>query len=546
MARPTLWSRQLVDRYRREGYWTGDTVASTCDAQAIQRPDAQALTDLTRTMTWSQVKARTDGLAGHLVNIALERGAVVASWLPNSIEHYLLRLACEKAGLVWLPIPSRARAHELLPLLGKSAAALIVVAESGRRDHPDEVEALRTRLPALRHLLLAGGRRAGMSSLEDVLAGQSGGVRPATLEHRRLRWDERCFLLPTSGSTGIPKLCEYLVAGTIARGRAQVDLFGISDQDVILAAVQGLGPSLIPLLAAPLAGAEVVVVDHPSPEVLTRVISEHRVSIVCAVPPIYRDLNECMTASRSRLESVRIWYSTGMAMPPELAADFEQNTGGVVISGYGGIDLGCWASPEPEDPQAVRWFTVGKPRGGSEISLVADSAHAAGEGVIEARGPSSTFGYFDDPEATARAWTADGWFRTDDVGAFDELGNLIIVGRMQDVINRGGDKVFPPEVEHLLEEHPHIARAAVVAFPDWKLGERVCAFIVPRGDQELCLEQVRAYLESRQIASYKWPERLEMVRELPQTSGGKLARHVLRAELQRRVSGWSGEEAIHV
>lgn len=544
MGKPTLWFPQLVDRYRREGYWTEDTFVSICDLQAAQRPDAPALTDQSRTVTWSEVKAWTDRLAAHLVGTGLQRGAVVASWLPNSSEHYLVRLACEKAGLVWVPIPLRARAHELLPILNQSAAALIVVAESDRRDHPGEIEALRPQLPALRRLLLVGGRRADMLSVGDVLADQSGTVRPAALERRRLRWDQRCFLLPTSGSTGTPKLCEYVMAGTVARGKAQIALFGISARDVILATVQGFGPSLTPLLAAPVAGAQVVLVDHPTTEVLTRVIAEHGVTIVCAAPPIYRDLSACLETSRSKLESVRIWYSTGMPMPPELAVEIEQNTSGVVISGYGGVDLGCWTSPAPEDPQGVRWFTVGRPRGGSEIRLVPNTGHADAEGLIEGRGPSSACGYYGDPEATASAWTADGWLRTNDVGDFDELGNLTIVGRLQDVINRGGDKVFPHEVEQLLEQHPQIARVAIVPFPDQRLGERVCAFIVPSGDEEPRLEQIKGYLESRQIASYKWPERLEVVRELPLTSGGKLAREVLRADLQRRMNALLDEEAL--
>jgi len=545
MAKPTLWFPHLVERYRGEGYWTKDTFASMCDLRAAQRPNAPALSDLTRTVTWSEVKSWTDGLAARMVGSGLERGKVAASWMPNSIEHYLVRLACEKAGLVWLPIPLRARAHELLPILKQSAAALVVVAESEGRDHPGEIEALRPQLPALQHLLLVGGRRAGASGVEDVLADQSGTVRPGELARRHLRWDERCFLLPTSGSTGTPKLSEYVMAGTVARGRAQVELFGITDEDVILATVQGLGPSLTPLLAAAFAGAEVVVVDHPNTEVLARALVERRVTIVCAVPPIYRDLSSCLETSRSKLQSVRIWYSTGMPMPPELAAQLEQETAGVVISGYGGVDLGCWTSPAPGDSQAVRWFTVGRPGGSSEIRLVPNTGHADAAGIVEGRGPSSACGYFGDPEATASAWTADGWFRTSDIGAFDELGNLTIVGRLQDIINRGGEKVFPHEVEELLEQHPQIACAAIVPFPDPRLGERVCAFVAPRGDEKPRLEQIRDYLKSRQIASYKWPERLEVVRELPMTSGGKVARQALRAYLQRRMNAVLDGEALH-
>jgi acyl-CoA synthetase (AMP-forming)/AMP-acid ligase II len=462
------------------------------------------------------------------MNLGLPRDAVVATWLPNWIEGYLLRYACERAGLIWLPVPRAARPHELGPILATAHAHAVVLAEAAHRDTWAELAQAGAKVPSLQHVVVARGQRGDALRLEDLASTPVAATERAMLLQRAIQPDEVVMLQPTSGSTGLPKLCEYLLAGAAARGRAQTDLFHLGQPDVLVAAVSGFGPSITPLLAGPVAGAEVVVLDHPSPDQLLDAVARRRATVVCGAPPVYRDLAPLLRHQPARADSVRIWYSTGMGMPVDLAEDLERLTRGITLSGYGGVDLGVWTAPTPEDPPEVRWRTVGRARAGTELRL--DEHHE-----VWGRGPSSTTGYFHDPEGTRRAWTADGWFRTGDTGLIDADGNLRIVGRLSDVINRGGHKVYPQEIEQLLEQHPSVARAALAPMPDERLGQRVCAYVVPVDGAALSLADVVDFLRQRSVASYKLPERLEVVAGLPLTSGGKLSRPELAEDLRAKL-----------
>lgn len=521
--RPTLWSEERAAAYRRSGHWSGDTFLDALRRHALERPAALAFADDRREVTWSEARDRVERLACALAG-AMPRDAVLATWVPNRIEHYLVRLACEAAGLVWLPIPYAARSAELCAILERAAAVGLVLAATERRDAWAELSPLIPSLPALAWRASVGaGHARDLPALEDLSAGATRSEVDA-LTGRRIRPGELAMLVPTSGSSGAAKLCEYAVDGAVARGRSQTALFGLGASDVIVATVQGFGPSITPLLAAPLAGAAVVVVERPGPDAVLAAIDRHRATVVCGVPTVYRDL---LSSLDGRAREVRIWYSTGTAMPADLATEVERRSAGVVVSGYGGVDLGCWTCPAPTDPPAVRRHSVGPPRGGTELRI--DTEAADGSGEILGRGPSSTWGYYGDPAATADAWTADGWFRTGDVGRLGADGDLVLVGRKVEVIDRGGHKVHPEEVERALETHPAVARAAVVPYPDERLGQRVRAYVVATDGTTPTLADLVGHLRERGLASYKLPERLEVVSSLPLGPGGKVARRELAA-----------------
>ena len=150
------------------------------------------------------------------------------------------------------------------------------------------------------------------------------------------------------------------------------------------------------------------------------------------------------------------------------------------------------------------------------------------EGHFEVFSPTMFEGYADHPEWTAAAYTPDGWFRTGDLGAIDESGYIRITGRVRDVINRGGEKIPVAEVEQLLSDHPAVGEIAIVAMPDPRLGERACAFVVLRRNSTLDFARMQHYLDACQVAKHYWPERLEIVDELPKTPSGKVQKYVLR------------------
>ena len=217
-------------------------------------------------------------------------------------------------------------------------------------------------------------------------------------------------------------------------------------------------------------------------------------------------------------------------MPAELAAKIEAETSGKILSGYGGMDFGGWTVPSLDDPPEIRHRTVGRPRGGTEIRLVDDQGGdvPAGEvGEIWGRGPCCALGYYKDEQSTQERWTTDGWFRTGDLGFKDRHGNLVMVGRKREIIRRGAQTIIPAELEQLLLGHPKIVKAAVIGLPDPVMEERVCACVLLRSGHSFLFDEMIGYLKQKGLAPYKWPERLEIVSDMP-LRGDKADKQALR------------------
>ena len=512
--------------------------AECWDRQARERGEQPALSDRHRALSWREASEMSLLLARGLLALGAEPGAVVACWLPNCVELYLLRVACERAGLIWLPIAASLREWELHNILGRAEPAVLVVPERFRdRDYVATARSLLSNLGRPPHLVVLGSTApaAGMS-MDEVARLGSGPSAPMLPEQPP---DDALVILPTSGGTGIPKFARFRVSAWLQRARAQVELLDLRENDVVAALSQGIGPSIIPLFAAPTVGAAVHLIDEFEPGLVLEILARIHPTIVCGVPPQIMSLLEHPRWSRAIVDRARIWYTTGTGFPPAAAARVEGSTAGIVLSGYGAVDFGGWTAPSPQDPPEVRLHTGGRARGDTELRLVDDAGHEvpAGEpGEIWGRGPCCATGYFRDEAATRDVWTPDGWFRTGDLGRYDAAGNLIIVGRKRDVIRRGGKSIQPGEIEALLSGHPKIYKAVVVGFPDPLLVERACAVVVPKPGEVVTLDDVTGYLRAQRIASFKLPERLELIADLP-LRGDKIDRMALRRTIEERVLG---------
>jgi len=508
---------------------TPTSFAAVWDRQARERGEQTALSDRRRSLSWIDASELSRLLARGLLSLGAGPGSVVACWLPNWVESYVLRIACERAGLIWLPIAARLREWELRQILERAEPSILIV--PGRFHHHDYAAAAQALLRNLRkppRLVVAGD---GATPLDEVVRPGSASSAPMLSD---LAPEDALVILPTSGSTGIPKFAQFRVSAWLLRAAAQAELLELRDGDVVVALSQGIGPSIIPLFAAPLAGAAAFLIDEFQPELVIETLARVRPTIVCGVPPQIITLLDHPRWSGAGIERVRIWYTTGAAFPPAAAARVERSTPGIVLCGYGGMDFGGWTVPSPDDSPEVRLHTVGRPRGGTEIHLVDDAGNdvAAGEaGEIWGRGPCCAIGYFRDEAASREAWTPGGWFRTGDLGRWDAAGNLIIVGRKKDRIRRGGMSIEPGEIEALLSGHPKIHKAAVVGFSDPLLGERACAFVVPKQGETITLGELDGYLRAHRIASFKIPERLEVVAELP-LRADKIDRAALRQTIE--------------
>jgi non-ribosomal peptide synthetase component E (peptide arylation enzyme) len=285
-----------------------------------------------------------------------------------------------------------------------------------------------------------------------------------------------------------------------------------------------------------MAGARAVLLDRWSGAEALGLIEREGVTFVPTAPAsIIAMLNEPGLA-RTDLSSLRVVITGGASCPIETIREFRQRMRGHLIELYGMLETGFHTYTRLTDnPEAVTG-TVGRPSSGLGLRLIdgegRDVAPGA-EGEIAAAGPSVHLGYYKNPVANAELFTADGWFRTGDLGQLDPTGNLRIVGRLKEMINRGGKKFFPREIEEILYTHPKILHAAIVGIPDRRLGERNCLCVIPRPGERVGLEEVVAFLRDG-VATYKLPEMLETFAELPFTPTGKVQRHVLVRQVLER------------
>ncbi|MBX3646213.1 MAG: acyl--CoA ligase [Rhodocyclaceae bacterium] len=491
-----------------------ETITAALARQARERPEALALIAGGVRLTWCEAKDWVDRAAGWLLALGLPRGAPILGWLPNSAEWYLVRWACEQAGLFWIPVPTSQGSRELSSILERVRPAVLLSPGRFReRDYAAECEVMCSAL-ALKPIRLL---------IQDSTILSLNG--PVSDEDTALRLDEMAHALATTGTEGIPKLAIYTLAAACERAHAQTRLLGLTANDTLLVLSAGTGPARAAWLAASVAGSCVVGIPVFGIDVTLKLIEQERPTIVCGTPAQLAMLAPKL--KHADISSVRIWYTAGSVLPPTLADEFESATHGIVLSTYGGADFGGWSAADPSDPAIVRHATVGKPRGGTEFRIVDDKGLdvVLGKvGELIGRGPCCVSGYIG-TEGSDR-WKA-GWFYTGDLAWIDKLGHVKIVGRLKEVIVRGGDKVSPADVETVLRTHPGIAQVAVVGVSDPVLGERVCACIVPTHSTRVpTLEELREHSQSEGLAPYKAPERILVLESLPMV-GDKIDRRTL-------------------
>lgn len=499
-----------------------ETITAAVARHARERPGAPALADDRFRLSWAETVAWTDATAGWLAGQGFTRGRPVLAWLPNCVEWNLLRFACERGGFPFIPVPASQGMREMTSIVKRVRPALLV--SKGRfrkRDYAVECEEI------------CGGldQPPERLSLPENELPHLVGSQPKP--EASIGLDEMAHALPTSGSEGIPKLGYYTARSAGRRAQAQIELLDLRPDDVFLVLSHGPGPARPAWLGAPMAGACIVAMPIFSAGRALELIKSERPSLICATPAqlamLIPDLDAANTAS------IRIWYTSGAVMPATLAEELETVSGAPVVSTYGGADFGGWACPAPSDPPEVRRHTVGKPRGDTEFRLMdADGKEVPrGEiGHLIGRGPCCVDGYLG--EEGRDSWL-DGWFQTGDLAREDEQGNISIIGRVKNVILRGGDNVIPIEIEALLRTHSDIGQVAVVGVPDRILGEQVCACVVPKGGRPMEIEPLRRHLLDQGLAYYKVPERLIILEALP-IVGDKVDRRSLAEQAARMVA----------
>ena len=536
MAFETRLNQAMIDKYTRAGFWGRDTIIRSLERTARAHPEREAVYDRTHRLSYGQLLRRIDRVAATLAAQGIGAGDVVTLQIPNWVEFPCVFFALERLGAVANPVSMAFRARELDYILRFSESRAFIGCDRFKNfDHAAMIAQLRKSLPELKVVgVVRAAARPGVISLDEAIHGD--GPVPAFTPYD-LDANAVTRMAFTSGTTGNPKGVIHSQNTTLSACTIQNRDMGHSERDAFLIYLPlGLNWGFLALAQVLILGARAVLLDQFSAGAALELIDRERVTFIPTAPAsIVAMLNDPALA-RSDLSSLRMVMSGGASCPIEIIREFQQRMKGSFVELYGMLETGYHTYTRSGDyPERVAG-SVGRAATAMGVRVVNDQGRDVkrGEvGEIAADGPSVHLGYHKNPQANAELFLPDGWFRTGDLGRFDEAGNLYIEGRLKEIINRGGEKFFPREIEEILYTHPKVLHAAIIGIPDPRLGERNCLCVIPRPNQQVTLEEMVAFLKD-EVATYKLPEVLEIVTELPFTPTGKLQRHVLSKQMVER------------
>lgn len=531
----TPWPAEVAERYRALGHWRGENLADLPREWSRRFGQRTALVHSSQRMTYAELDQRADRMAAGFRRHSIAAGDRVVVQLPNIPEFVIVCFALFRIDAKPVFSLPAHRANEIRHLCALSGAAgYVVPGKYPGFDHVALAAEIMTEYPALRRVFVVDGEIPterpdgrgpdGFVPLAEVDAEPEPLPAPDS--------SDVAFFLLSGGTTALPKLIPRTHDDYAYQTRAAAELVGLSSEDVYLAALPvefnfALGcPGVVGTLRS---GGTVVLADDPVAADCFEAIESERVTFTSLVPAVAQLWLEAVDGAPFDLSSLRLIQIGGAPLHHETAERITPAFDCLLQQVFGMAEGLLTLTRETDSPETIL-ITQGRPLSpDDEVRIVDDSGAdlpPGHTGELLARGPYTLRGYYRAPEHNARAFTDDGFYRTGDLARLTENGELVIEGRLKDVIIRGGNKVSAGEVEGHLLAHPGVDRVAVVPIPDPYLGERICAYVAPTGEPPTLLA-LREALHDRGIADYKLPDRLEIVTDLPLTGLGKVDKKLL-------------------
>lgn len=524
--------------YRDRGWWRPEFLDAMVLSTHVHAGHRPALVDAEQTFTRAGLDAAVSGCATRLARTGIRPGDAVLVQLPNTARLLILTLALVRLGTRPVLALPALREHELETVISTLApTALAVPARHQRFDHLRLAEKLRERHPSVRTLLVsdAGDRAVGHVDMDRLIEPGDPPPVPAV----RHPSDTSLFLL-SSGTTGAPKAIArtHEAIGHMTRCAAAVS--GLTPQSVFLAVLpvtHGFALASPGVLGTLACGGKVVLCDPNDAATAMSLIERERVTHCALTPALARQwLLARAASSGADLSSLQVLQVGGARLDESTAVQLSRAFDCRIQQVYG-MSEGLLNFTRLDDPPEVAFSTQGRPSSPGDEILVVDGAGrpvADGEmGELLARGPGVITEYHGG--AAAASFTPDGYYRTGDLVRRHASGNLVVTGRVKDVINRGGEKIPADELEASVLAHPGVRAAAAVAMPHRVMGEVVCLYVVGGDEGVPTLPELRRYLEDSGLARFKLPERLVEVAALPLTAVGKTDKVRLRQDIATRL-----------
>jgi len=537
----TRYTEELINDYVQKGLWDPELLINDLLDRCVRDyPDEEAVVDSRTRLTWREASERIERIARGILELGFKKDEVLATQLYNCTEYFLLFFACEKAGVVMATTQPTFRYAELKPILNQTRAKGIVIPFKFRDfDYFEMVRGLQAEIPWLKHVIVIGDEvPEGAVSLTAMMENDkhSDTRFPAV----RFKPYEVTRIFNTSGTTGIPKCIERPVAPRIRAGRIVAERMKLKHGEVLAAGwnLAAGGSELLCNVSVPWAGARLINIEQFIPQKVCELIEREKVNVLAAVPAELVRLVDYPDLDQYDLSSLRVAFTGTQLLTYELGVKVEEKLKCPIMIIFGSGDTGPICTTTFGDPPEVRLATVGRPLDGNEVRITDSEGNPlpSGEtGEVCVAGANLVSGYWGNAELTRESWQ-DGWFCTGDAGRVDGVGHVILLGRKRDVVVRGGQNIYPFEIEGILMQHPKIKDIAIVRMPDPVMGEKQCAYVVPRWGQTFELDEIVSFLKAQKMANYKIPERLEILAELPLVpAGNKVDRAKLEEDIARKL-----------
>lgn len=529
----TAWPKEFAETYRQKGYWTDRPLTDLIDHAPKERV---AVLCGERQFTYADLCQKSQNLANYLDSLGLKQGDTALVQLPNVAEFYVVYFALLRLGIVPVNALFSHNENELSAYAKQIQPSLVIASQQHRLFENDQYWLkLQQQESSLKHILLA--EKGWGDSLVDAMENASSELA----EHPNAP-DQVAFFQLSGGSTGTPKLIPRTHNDYFFSVRRSVEICEFATSTVYLCALpcaHNFPMSSPGALGVFHAGGSVVMAPNPEANVCFDLIERHQANVVALVPPALALWMQVAVDRQSSLAPLSLVQVGGAKLSESLARQVPEKLG-CQLQQILGMAEGLVNYTRLDDDVETIVKTQGYPMCSmDEVKVIGANGQQVApgeEGELVTRGPYTIRGYYQSPEHNNKVFDHDGFYHTGDLVSQDTKGYLTVVGRDKDQINRGGEKIAAEEIENLLLKNEHVLHSALVAMPDPVMGEKTCAFVVPRYESsKLKSVQLRKYLRGFGIADYKVPDRFEFIDALPLTPVGKPNKVALREVIRQRL-----------
>lgn len=537
-------TEEQIAYYTNLGFWDKWTFCDYIKRWATAFPDKEALIDVKTRLTWSQFRTMMDRMALNFLELGIKRDDLVVTQIPNCVEAIIAEFALARIGACVVPLAMQWREHELDYVLGQTEApAVIVHKEYQGFNYVEMMKGLQSKHPKLRHIIAIGdGLPEVIVSYKKQLENRLEEKYTADYLDQNFKIDANDVLTIcyTSGTEADPKGCPrtHNHWKCFERSAFLHHLTeNVHDKVVMALPWINLFGQSVGILSMVMVGGTLILLDGFNPAVMAQTIAKEKATLYAGVPAMHVALLRYPELDKYDLSSLRVVASGGAPCPTPVIKEMMSKFGCLVWNGFGSNEGHLNVTEIGLEPELVS-TTIGLPQLYSQTKIVDETNNVLAVGKVGEFCQKSPFiiaGYYKRPDLNKKKWDQDDFYHTGDACYLDENGFYHFSTRLKDIIIRGGMNISAEEVEFILYRNPKIINVAVVGMPDQRLGEKCCAYVELKPGETLSLEEVQAFMEKENVAKYKWPQRVEMIEQLPRTPTGKVLKYVLRDDIAKKI-----------